>query len=148
MKIAIGTDHRGFAMKEFIKKQVAIPDQEISWVDVGCNTDQACDYPEFAILVAQQVQAKQVDYGVLLCGSGIGMAIAANRFAGIFAALVWNEETARSAREHDHANVLVLPADFISPEQAVTMITAWLQASFQEGRHRKRVEQINSLGGV
>jgi len=144
MKIAIGTDHRGFSYKEFIKKNLKkINNQIIEWSDVGCYSSDTCDYPIFAKLVAQAVQSGEADLGILLCGSGVGVSIAANRFKGIYAGLAWNEETARLGKEHDNVNVLVFPADVVSEEMLIPMITAWLQASFLGGRYQKRLEMID-----
>lgn len=146
MKIAIGSDHRGFEQKEFIQKNLVISQRE--WIDVGCTSSARCDYPEFAQRVAQIIQNGQADMGVLLCGTGVGMSIAANRFKGIYAGLAWNETIAKLNKEHDKVNVLVLPSDFISSEQAVAMITVWITAEFSGGRYQKRIDVIDSFGGV
>lgn len=148
MKIAIGSDHRGFELKQYVQEKSNQFNQKISWFDVGCFSLERCDYPEPSRLVALEVQAKMVDAGILLCGSGVGVSIAANRFRGVYAALVWDEETARLAKEHDLANVLVLPADFISKEQALAMVKAWLDATFLEGRYRKRIDMVDTFGGI
>ena len=99
--IAIGADHRGFAMKEYLKQNCIIPNYAFTWIDVGADSDTRSDYPIFAIRVAKYIQEKNAFYGILLCGTGIGMAIAANRFKGIYAGLAWNEESARLAKEDD-----------------------------------------------
>jgi len=148
MKIVIGTDHRGFKQKEYIKKELSIPGQTISWLDVGCFSSVYCDYPLPAKLVAQSIQSGKAEHGILLCGSGVGISIAANRFAGIYAALAWNEEVARLSRQHDKANVLVLPADFVSNDVSVVMIKAWLEATFLGDKYQKRIDIIDSFGGV
>jgi ribose 5-phosphate isomerase B len=139
MRIAIGTDHRGFQHKEFIIKNMS----EVTWFDQGCFSTQRCDYPPFAKAVVQLVLQEKVEYGVLLCGSGIGMSIAANRFKGIYAGLVWNPEVARMAREDDNVNILVLPADFISYQQAVICIRSWLDASFKGERYQERLAMLD-----
>lgn len=144
-RIAIGTDHRGYMLKEFIKEQNAIGFYTIDWIDVGTDSTVRTDYPPFGMQVSKLVVSKQVDYGVLLCGTGIGMAIIANRFPGIYAGLVWNEETAHLAKEDDNVNVLVLPADYIDTEQALLILQAWLSATFQAGRYQKRIEMIDSI---
>lgn len=145
MKIAIGTDHRGFHMKLLLKEQLrTFKEQPIEWLDAGCFTAQRCDYPEFAVKVCQEVLKGTADCGVLICGSGVGMSIAANRFSGIYAALVWHEETAKLAKEHDGANVLVLPSDFVSTHDALAMVRAWLNASFLGGRYQARLTMIDS----
>lgn len=142
-RIAIGSDHRGFALKEYLQQHI-----DATWRDVGCNSAQACDYPLYVPPVCTAVRAGEVDYGILLCGSGVGMAIAANRFVGIYAALVWSPETARLSKEHDNANILVLPADFITDTDAVLCVQAWLGATFLGGRHQRRLEEIDALCGV
>lgn len=146
MKLAIGTDHRGFEHKNFLKKNLVIANQSIEWVDVGANTAERSDYPVYAHELCRLVREGKADLGILLCGSGVGMAIAANRFRGIYAALAWNEAVAKQSREDDNANVLVLPADFISPEQAVSMTAVWLQATFHGGRYQKRIEMLDLYG--
>ncbi|MDP3888986.1 MAG: RpiB/LacA/LacB family sugar-phosphate isomerase, partial [bacterium] len=103
------------------------------------------DYPLFACVVAQMIQKKEVDRGILICGSGIGMAVAANRFKGVYAGLVWNEEIARVSRKHDKVNVLVLPSDFISPQEAVILVNAWLETEFLGGRYQDRIHMIDDI---
>ncbi len=148
MNIAIGTDHRGFAHKEFIKKQTVLAGHTITWLDVGAYSDQRSDYPEFGAHVSRALQQGKVARGVLLCGSGIGMAVVANRYKGIYAALVWNEVVARCAASDDNANILVLPADFVTEQQSITMISAWLATPFKAGRYQERIAQVDVLGGL
>lgn len=150
MKIAIGADHHGFQLKNEIQRAIhgSMGEMPITWVDVGCFSDACCDYPMQAQEVVEAMRTGTAHVGVLLCGTGVGMAIAANRFAGIYAALVWTEELARKAREHDNANIIVLPADYITAEQAVAMVKAWLSATFEGGRHQHRIDQIDVLGGI
>jgi|SRR5579872_175134 len=143
--IVIGTDHHGFAHKEYIKQQLTALDAPVAWYDVGARTDERSDYPLFASQVAHAVLHGKAEFGVLLCGTGVGMAIAANRYKGIYAALAWNEEIARLSREHDQANVLVLPADYISLPQAVAMIRAWLMATPLSDEHKIRATMIDKL---
>jgi len=147
MKIAVGADHRGFAHKHFIiNNLMKVGDKTIQWIDVGAFTAERSDYPEFAHLVVQQILEKKADYGVLLCGSGIGMAIAANRFKGIYAGLVWNEKVAKAAKEDDNSNVLVLPADFVDANQSIQVIKSWLGATFKDDLvYKKRLEMIDSF---
>lgn len=144
-RVAIGTDHRGFALKESLKEIVAMGDYMVSWVDVGAYNDERSDYPVFAIRAIEAIKFGDADCAVLLCGSGAGMAIAANRYHGMYAALAWNVETARLAKEDDNANILVLPADYITPELAHDMVTAWLLAQFKGGRYAQRVSIIDSI---
>lgn len=150
MYIVIGADHRGFHLKQSIMEQLEkTPDHKtISWIDVGCQSDQHCDYPEISLRAVTVIKQGQAALGVLLCGTGVGMTIAANRFSGIYAGLAWNEEIGRLNREHDNVNILVLPADYISSHQACTIINAWLGASFSGLDHKKRIEQIDAFGGL
>ncbi len=145
MKIAIGADHKGFAQKERIKKNL---NESIDWIDVGAFDAQRTDYPIFAQKVTQLIQRKEVQAGVLLCATGIGMAIAANRFDGIYAGLVWNKEIATLAKEDDNMNVLVIPSDFVSNDQLIPIITSWLDAHFKGERYQQRLDIINKWGGL
>ena len=138
MKIAIGTDHRGFDLKNFIINAF----QKIEWEDVGCFSTERCDYPIYAKKVSELILENKVKYGILLCGTGIGMAIAANRFKKIYAALVWNSTIARLSKEDDNSNILVLPADFISNEDSLEIIEAWLKASFKGGHYLERIKML------
>ena len=146
MKLAIGSDHRGFATKEIIQNTITMHNDNVTWVDVGAFNDESSDYPVFAKAVCELILQGRVDAGVLLCGTGVGIAMAANRYKKIYAALAWNKEVARLSREHDFANILVLPADFLSAEDAVDCVRAWLYAEPLEGRHKMRVEMIDKLG--
>jgi ribose 5-phosphate isomerase B len=148
MRVVIGADHRGLVHKEFIKEHKAIAGHTLEWVDVGTFTNVRTDYPQFAKMVAETMQHKHIERGVLICGSGIGMAVVANRYAGIYAGVVWNEDVARFAGEHDNVNVLVLPADFVSKEKSVAIIAVWLSAKFLGGRYQERINQIDALGGL
>ena len=140
MKITIGTDHRGFILKNIIVTSI----DSHEFLDIGCFDDNRCDYPEFAKKVVDVVLSEKADMGILLCGSGIGMAIAANRYKGIFAGLCWSPDVAIAGRQDDNINILVLPADFISPEQAITTVRAWLNATFKGEHYQKRLEMIDS----
>lgn len=148
MIIALGTDHRGFAHKEFIKKNSALAGITVQWLDVGAHTADRSDYPVFAKKVCELMQQGKVERAVLICGSGVGMVVAANRFKGIYAALAWNDVVARLCVEHDNANILVLPSDFVTQQQALTMTGVWLQSKFNGGRYQQRLDQIDALGGV
>lgn len=148
MKIALGTDHRGFKHKEKIKRELYLPDQPIEWIDMGCTNSERTDYPPFAQKVCKAMQEGKADKGILLCSSGIGMSIAANRFAGIYAALVWNERVAAMAKQDDNANILVLPSDFLEDEQILPIILAWLESEFKEGRYKERIAMIDTWGGI
>lgn len=139
MKIAIGADHRGFAQKEFIKQYIS----SVEWIDVGTYTTDRTDYPIYAIKVVDLVTHNQVDYGILLCASGGGMAIVANRYAHIYAVAAWNVEIAQQCKAEDNANVLVLPSDFVTNDDAVAMINIWLTTTFKGGRYAERIAMID-----
>lgn len=147
LKIAIGTDHRGFDHKNIIQSGVSLESKHIEWIDVGCYSKERTDYPHYAFDVVQLIKDKKVDLGILLCGTGVGMAIAANRFAGMRAGVVWNEITAQRAKEEDDVNILTIPADFMTPEQAVKLVMIWLDAQFKGGRYQERIEMINKWNG-
>lgn len=139
IKIAIGADHRGFECKEYIMNVV----ENVDWIDVGAHNDTRSDFPDFTKSVCELILKRTARYGVLICGSGVGMAIAANRFKKIHAALVWNDEVALSSKEHNHANVLVLPADYITKDDAVRMIKIWLAGEPMNGRYQERINMID-----
>lgn len=145
LRIVLGADHRGY---EFKKKLIAdfVHDRyEISWIDVGAYNDRRSDYPEFSIAACHQILKQKADCGILLCGTGTGMVIAANRFPTIYAGVAWNEEIARLNKEDDKVNVLVIPADFVEYEQSVLMIHAWLNAEFKHDRYEKRIAMIDAI---
>jgi ribose 5-phosphate isomerase B len=139
MKIAIGTDHRGFLHKEFIIQRM----HNIEWVDVGTHSEERTDYPIFADKVVQLMLDGTVQAGVLLCASGGGMAIAANRHQHIYAVVAWNVETAQRSKQEDNANILVLPSDFVSCDDAVEMIIEWLAQEFKGGRYAERIKMTD-----
>ncbi len=143
MKIAIGSDHAGFEDKEKVKKQ--LDELGYEYEDVGTTSTESVDYPIYAQKVAEKVASGEVEQGLLICGSGNGMQIAANKIRGVRAALAWNEETARLAREHNDANVLSVPARMISPEEVSKVVKSYLEAKFEGGRHARRVEEISEL---
>lgn len=140
MKIAIGSDHRGFEAKERIRALLQGLGVEI--VDHGTHEKRACDYPDAGLSVAQAVSRGEVDRGVLLCGSGIGMSITANKVRGVRAALCHDELTAQMARRHNDANVLCLPADLVGDALMQSIVRMWLTTEFEGGRHARRVEKI------
>jgi ribose 5-phosphate isomerase B len=142
MKIAIGSDHAGYEGKERAKRALESLGVEVS--DRGTYGPESVDYPDFGAAVGRAVAAGEVERGVLLCGSGIGVSIAANKIAGVRAALCWNEETARLARQHNDANVLCLGARLIEPEEATRIIRAFVETDFEGGRHQRRVDKLCS----
>jgi ribose 5-phosphate isomerase B len=146
VKLAIGSDHAGY----FLKSRL------ISWLrsaaggrhqvrDLGCASADSCDYPDFAEAVARTVGKKQASRGLLICGTGIGMAMAANKIPGVRAAVSWNAATAGLSAEHNDANVLCIPARFVGPARAQKMIQVFLQTRFGGGRHGRRVSKIKKL---
>jgi ribose 5-phosphate isomerase B len=143
MKIAIGSDHAGFSLKEKIKEFLLSKGYEV--LDFGTNSTEPTHYPIFAKEVARAVQRKEADFGILICGSGIGMSITANKFKGIRAALCLNEYMARMSRRHNNANVLCLGDRVLGEELALSIVSAWLSEDFEGGRHQKRLELIQEI---
>lgn len=148
LTIAIGADHRGYDHKMVIQTGVSLDAQHIEWVDVGTFSPERTDYPPFAYSVVQSIKSQQAMLGILICGTGAGMAIAANRFAHIYAAVVWDETVARRCREEDNINILVIPSDFVTPAQSIPIVLAWLSASFKGGRYAQRISMIDAWKGL
>lgn len=143
-KIIIGSDHAGYESKESLKQELVKQGFEVD--DRGTNNLESVDYPDFGAAVGHAVVEGGEDVrGVVVCGSGIGISIAANKVPGVRAALCWNEETARLAREHNDANVLCLGARFIEPELAAKMARIFMETNFAGGRHGQRVEKLAQL---
>ena len=143
MKIAIAADHAGYEEKEKLKS--TLDGLGIAYDDMGTASTDSVDYPEYAKKVGEAVAAGQYEQGILVCGSGTGMAIAANKVPGVRAAVAWNEEIARLAREHNNANVLSLAARYIPDEEQKKIVKAWFDAKFEGGRHERRFEQISKI---
>jgi ribose 5-phosphate isomerase B len=143
MRIALASDHAGYAEKEQLKP--LLEDLGVEFEDLGTASDESVDYPEYARKVAEKVSRGEVDQGILVCGSGTGMAIAANKVPGVRAAVAWSEETARLAREHNDANVLSIGARVTPPAEIPKIVRAWFGANFNGGRHTQRVEKINEI---
>jgi ribose 5-phosphate isomerase B len=141
MKIAIGCDHAGHELKDQIKKWLTDEGHEVA--DKGTNGPDSVDYPDFAHAVAEDVESGKAELGFLVCGSGNGVCITANKHKGIRAALAWQPDIAALARQHNNANVLCLPARFISQQQAHDIVDAYLKAEFEGGRHQRRVDKIS-----
>src|SRR5438105_12933069 len=140
MKISLGADHAGFELKQKLRARLESEGFEVH--DRGTVSNNSVDYPDFAKAVGEEVAAGRADLGVLVCGSGIGMAIAANKVPGVRAANVSTEREARMSREHNNANVLTLGSRVLNQAEANTIVDAWLKASFAGGRHQRRVEKI------
>lgn len=139
-KILIAADHGGFDLKEEIKNFTF--KNEITWMDLGTNSTDSVDYPEFGYKMAKAIENGDADVGVLICGSGIGISIAANRYSHIRAALCTSPEMAELSRQHNNANVLALGARIISLETAIECVETFLNTVFEGGRHAKRVEKL------
>lgn len=140
MKIAIGSDHAAYELKESIKKMLKEEGHEV--LDVGAYSAQSVDYPNYALALAEAVAAKTVNYGIALCGSGIGMSIAANKVRGIRAALACDKERAVLARQHNDANVLAIGARFTAEQAALEMVKVFLETEFEGQRHENRIRII------
>jgi ribose 5-phosphate isomerase B len=142
-KIALGADHAGFEEKEQIKK--TLDDLGVEYTDMGTTSPDSVDYPDYAKKVADAVSDGEFEQGLLVCGSGTGMAIAANKVHGVRAAVAWSPDIARLARQHNNANVLSLPARFSTLEEMDKIVRAWFAADFEGGRHERRVEKIDEI---
>ncbi|MBM3307999.1 MAG: ribose 5-phosphate isomerase B [Candidatus Eisenbacteria bacterium] len=140
MKIALASDHAGYALKEAVKRHLEGRADEAT--DFGASCEEPCDYPDFGEAAARAVAAGEAERGVLVCGSGQGMCMVANKVAGVRAALAWNAEIARLSRLHNDANVLCLPARFVSERDALAIVDEWLATAFEGGRHARRVEKL------
>ncbi len=143
MKIALGADHAGFELKDQIKLHLQEKGVEVR--DEGTSSPESVDYPDYARAVAHDVSEQRADLGILVCGSGIGMAIAANKVHGIRAAKVDTEDEAELSRQHNDANVLTLGARIVKPEEALRIVDKWLATQFAGGRHERRVEKIAAI---
>ena len=143
MKIVLGADHAGYELKDKIKQH--LQQQGVDVRDEGTSSPDSVDYPDYARLVAHDVAEQRADLGILVCGSGIGMAIAANKVDGIRAANVSTEYEAQMSREHNNANVLALGARIVGADEAFRIVDKWLSAQFAGGRHERRVEKIIAI---
>jgi ribose 5-phosphate isomerase B len=143
MKIAVGSDHRGFESKEMVKNIVTQFDHEV--VDCGTTNNNPVDYPDMAYIAAKKVVSGEVDRAILICGSGIGMCIAANKVPGIRAALCHDELSAQISRDHNDANVLCTSGDLVGEVLLRKMVEIWLSTPFSGGRHQRRVDKIKAI---
>lgn len=141
--ILVGSDHAGFALKELVKKRLAVLGFEAE--DVGCFSEASCDYPIFARDLCEKIQQNVAKKGVLICGTGLGMSMAANRFKGVRAALCANEYHARMSRAHNDSNVLCLGARVLGRDLALSILEVWLATEFEGGRHQGRVDIIELI---
>ncbi|MFT4801179.1 MAG: ribose 5-phosphate isomerase B [Ulvibacter sp.] len=140
-KLIIGSDHAGFELKEKVKKYLL----EKGWkfTDVGTTSEESTDYPDYAHSLAENISLGTDSIGILICGSANGVSITANKHIGVRAAIAWNQEVAKLAREHNDANVLSLPARYISESDAMDIVDVFLETDFEGGRHARRVNKIN-----
>ena len=145
MKIAIASDHRGFSIKG--KLLTLIPELGHEVFDMGTDSSDSVDYPDFASKVAQAVSQKTVDRGVLICGTGMGMCIVANKYAGVRAASCHDDLTAEMSRRHNDANIMCLSADLLGDRLVNRMVEIWLKTDFEGGRHSRRVDKILKIEG-
>ena len=140
MKIAIACDHRGYEVKELVKSLLQRAGHEV--VDFGTNEAKSCDYPDYAVPASLAVAKRQVERAILVCGSGIGMSITANKIPGIRAALCHDELTAKMSRQHNDANILCLPAMLVNGPLITKIVEIWLNTEFEGGRHERRVQKM------
>ncbi len=141
--IAIGSDHGGYKLKEELKKYM--DEKNIEYKDCGTMSEESIDYPNIAKEVAMAVQSKECEKGILICRSGIGMSICANKFKGIRCTPCYKEETAKYARMHNDSNILALGADYITTNEAICIFRMWLATEFEGGRHEERLKLIEEI---
>ncbi len=141
--IVIGSDHGGYKLKEEIKKY--LDEKEIKYIDKGTFSEESVDYPSIAKEVAKEVSTKKADVGIVICRSGIGMSIVANKFKGVRCANCYQEQTAKFARMHNNANMLALGADYITTNEAICIVRQFLATEFEGGRHEARVNLISEI---
>jgi ribose 5-phosphate isomerase B len=145
MKLAIASDHGGFHLKNSLLQ--FLTSRKIEYVDLGVVSDTSVDYPDYAAKVAEKVASKEVDGGILVCGTGIGMAITANKYKGVRAAVVTDAYTAQMSKEHNNANIIALGGRVLDEAKGVEVVRTWLDSKFQAGRHEKRLEKIAEIEG-
>ncbi|MDR2473567.1 MAG: ribose 5-phosphate isomerase B [Tannerella sp.] len=139
--IGLTSDHAGYELKEAVKKHLEA--RNIQYRDFGTTSPDRCDYPDYARLLADAISSKDLDMGIAICGTGNGMAMTLNKYPTIRAGLAWNVEVARLVGSHNKANILVLPARFVTTAEAVAMIDVWLATPFEGGRHQERIDKIS-----
>ena len=143
MKILIASDHGGLSLKNYLLKEAVSLGTDVEFIDLGAHDENSVDYPDYAKKLSQELLNKKADKGILVCGSGQGMAIQANRFKGIRAALCWDVPSAKLSREHNNSNVLCLGNRLIPHGLATEIVKVWLQTPFAGGRHEKRTEKLD-----
>lgn len=143
MKIAIASDHGGFSLKEKVKAHLLQRGFQV--LDLGTNTEESVDYPQFGKACGQAVAAGEADLGVVVCGTGIGISMAANKVKGIRCGLCTSVEMARLTKQHNNANILALGGRTTAPDLAIEIVDAWLDTEFEGGRHQRRVDQLDQM---
>jgi ribose 5-phosphate isomerase B len=141
MKITIASDHAGFELKQTLKEHF----REHEFIDVGTDSESSCDYPDYAVLAGKKIISGEAELGIVICGTGIGISIAANKIKGIRAALCFNEYMADMSRRHNNANVLALGAKVTSDDLAIRITDIWLKSKFEGERHERRVQKITKI---
>ena len=139
MNISIGNDHAGVELKQKILKEL----QEYKVKNYGTNSSESVDYPDFIHPVAKDVEKKKADIGIIICGSGNGASMTANKYKNVRSAIAWNKEICELARKHNNANILSIPARFIKKQEALEIVKIFLETDFEGGRHKKRINKIN-----
>lgn len=145
MKISVGSDHRGFTYKERIKELLTKQGHEV--IDFGTNSEESVDYPRYSVKVGESVASKETDFGVLVCGSGLGVNITVNKVKGVRAVNICSEKTAEMGRRHNNANVITFGQDVLSFDMVEKALNVFLTTEFEGGRHERRVEEISALTG-
>lgn len=140
MKILIGNDHAGYSLKLSIIKNL---EDKYEFFDKGSYSDESVDYPDYASIIAKEIQSEKGDLGILICGTGNGVCMTANKFKGIRAVICWNEEIAKLAKQHNNANIICIPSRFIKVEEAIKIIESFILEKFEGGRHERRIKKIN-----
>ena len=141
--IALGSDHGGYKLKEEIKRY--LEELGIEYRDFGTNSEERTDYPLFASQVCESIQRKECDRGILICKTGFGMTVTANKYRGIRCAPCYDVETAKQAKEHININVLALPAGYVGTSMAINIIRTWIASQFLQGRYEERIQMINEI---
>ncbi len=141
MRVGIASDHAGFQLKNYLIRHL----KNVDWIDFGCDSEDSVDYPDMVPTLCGRLLDGSLNFGVLLCGTGIGVSITANRFSGIRAALCHNEIIATMSRKHNDANILAMGARMVSNEDAVLMLQTFISISFENGRHKRRVKKIDNV---
>lgn len=140
MKILIGNDHAGYSLKLSIIKNL---EDKYEFFDKGSYSDESVDYPDYASIIAKEIQSEKGDLGILICGTGNGVCMTANKFKGIRAVICWNKEIAKLAKQHNNANIICIPSRFIKVEEAIKIIESFILEKFEGGRHERRIKKIN-----